>query len=70
MTRLTITHALSRLEGHDRQFIKLFEHGSQHDELFRMDPEELIVEYENLPLKESVLEKWLYHNAARFFRIG
>ncbi len=32
--------------------------------------EELIAEYENLPLKDSVIEKWLYHNAARFFRIG
>jgi predicted TIM-barrel fold metal-dependent hydrolase len=32
--------------------------------------EELIAEYENLPLKETVIEKWLYHNAARFFRIG
>ncbi len=32
--------------------------------------EELIAEYENLPLKDPVIEKWLYHNAARFFRIG
>jgi predicted TIM-barrel fold metal-dependent hydrolase len=30
--------------------------------------ESLIAEYENLPLKETVIEKWLYHNAARFFR--
>lgn len=32
--------------------------------------EDLIAEYENLPLKDHVIEKWLYHNAARFFRIG
>ena len=32
--------------------------------------EELIAEYENLPLKERVIEKWLYGNAARFFRLG
>ena len=32
--------------------------------------ENLIAEYENLPLKEPVVEKWLYHNAARFFRLG
>lgn len=32
--------------------------------------EELIAEYAALPLKEKVIEKWLYLNAARFFRIG
>ncbi len=32
--------------------------------------EELIAEYEDLPLKDSVIEKWLYHNAVRFLRIG
>ena len=32
--------------------------------------EELIDEYLNLPLKDSVKEKWLYHNAARFLRIA
>ena len=31
--------------------------------------EELIAEYESLPLKETVIEKWLYGNAARFFRL-
>lgn len=31
--------------------------------------EELIAEYESLPLKDGVIEKWLYLNAARFFRI-
>lgn len=31
--------------------------------------EDLIAEYESLPLKETVIEKWLYHNAARFFRL-
>ena len=30
----------------------------------------LIAEYEALPLKEAVLEKWLCGNAARFFRLG
>lgn len=36
--------------------------------LMKMSYESLIAEYENLPLKETVIEKWLYHNAARFFR--
>ena len=28
---------------------------------------ELIAEYQQLPLKEAVLEKWLYGNAVEFF---
>jgi hypothetical protein len=32
--------------------------------------EELVAEYESLPLKDTVIEKWLYLNAARFFRMG
>jgi predicted TIM-barrel fold metal-dependent hydrolase len=32
--------------------------------------ETLIQEYLDLPLKDTVKEKWLYHNAARVFRIG
>ena len=36
--------------------------------LMGMSFESIIAEYENLPLKEAVIEKWLYHNAARFFR--
>ncbi|MQA97917.1 MAG: amidohydrolase family protein [Streptosporangiales bacterium] len=31
--------------------------------------ETLIDEYRALPLKDTVKEKWLYHNAARFFRV-
>jgi predicted TIM-barrel fold metal-dependent hydrolase len=31
---------------------------------------ESIAEYEKLPLKERVIEKWLYGNARRFFRLG
>jgi predicted TIM-barrel fold metal-dependent hydrolase len=31
---------------------------------------ESIAEYEKLPLKERVIEKWLYGNAKRFFRLG
>jgi len=31
---------------------------------------EAIAEYEALPLKERVIEKWLYANARRFFRLG
>ncbi|MES3000666.1 MAG: amidohydrolase family protein [Pseudomonadota bacterium] len=38
--------------------------------LFGTSFEELIKEYQALPLKESVLEKWLYGNAATFFRRG
>jgi hypothetical protein len=36
--------------------------------LMGMSYESLIAEYEDLPLKDAVIEKWLYHNAARFFR--
>ena len=32
--------------------------------------ETLIQEYLNLPLKDSVKEKWLYHNAARIFGLA
>jgi predicted TIM-barrel fold metal-dependent hydrolase len=32
--------------------------------------ETLIGEYMALPLKDSVKEKWLYHNAARVFGIA
>ena len=32
--------------------------------------EDLIAEYEGLPLRESVKDKWFYLNAARFFRIA
>lgn len=35
--------------------------------LFNCGYDELIAEYQHLPLKESVLEKWLYGNAAAFF---
>ena len=31
---------------------------------------EAIAEYEALPLKERVIEKWLYENARRFYRLG
>jgi predicted TIM-barrel fold metal-dependent hydrolase len=32
--------------------------------------ETLLDEYMALPLKDTVKEKWLFHNAARVFRIG
>ena len=35
--------------------------------IFNCGYDELIAEYQALPLKEAVLEKWLYGNAARFF---
>lgn len=35
--------------------------------LFDCPYEELVEEYHQLPLKETVLEKWFYHNAKRFF---
>lgn len=38
-------------------------------ETFNVPYETLIKEYEELPLKDSVKDKWLYQNAARFFRI-
>ncbi len=39
-------------------------------ETFGVPYETLIKEYEELPLKDSVVEKWLYGNAAHFFRLG
>jgi len=38
--------------------------------LFATSFEELIAEYRSLPLKDTVAEKWLYGNAARFFRLA
>ena len=38
--------------------------------IFGVPFEELIGEYQDLPLKDSVKEKWLYKNAAAFFRLG
>jgi uncharacterized protein len=35
-----------------------------------MATETVITEYLSLPLKESVMEKWLYHNASNFFRMA
>ena len=37
--------------------------------LFGASFEELIAEYQNLPLKDKVIEKWLYGNAANFHRL-
>lgn len=37
--------------------------------LFGTSFESLIEDYKNLPLKESVIEKWLYGNAATFHRL-
>jgi hypothetical protein len=36
--------------------------------IFKVPFEELIGEYQQLPLKDTVMDKWLYGNAARFFR--
>jgi predicted TIM-barrel fold metal-dependent hydrolase len=36
--------------------------------IFKVPFEQLIGEYQELPLKDTVIEKWLYGNAARFFR--
>ncbi len=38
--------------------------------IFGVPFETLIGEYRQLPLKESVMEKWLYRNALNFFRRG
>lgn len=38
--------------------------------LFGTSFEELIQEYRALPIKDKVMEKWLYGNAATFFRLG
>jgi predicted TIM-barrel fold metal-dependent hydrolase len=32
--------------------------------------ETLLAEVLELPLKDPVMEKWLYHNAARVLRVG
>jgi predicted TIM-barrel fold metal-dependent hydrolase len=39
-------------------------------EAFGVPFETLIAEYEALPLKPAVIDKWLYGNAARFFRLA
>jgi predicted TIM-barrel fold metal-dependent hydrolase len=38
-------------------------------ETFGGSYEDLIAEYEGLPLRDSIKDKWFYGNAARFFRI-
>ena len=38
--------------------------------LFGTSFEALIQEYHELPIKEKVMEKWLYGNATNFFRLG
>ncbi len=38
-------------------------------ETFGVPYETLIGEYEDLPLKDSVKDKWFYKNARRFFRL-
>ncbi|MCU4179637.1 amidohydrolase family protein [Bosea sp. BH3] len=38
--------------------------------LFGTSFESIIEQYKELPLKEKVLEKWLYGNAAEFFRLN
>lgn len=38
--------------------------------LFDTDFESLIAEYKKLPLKDKVIEKWLYGNAAEFFGLN
>jgi len=38
--------------------------------LFGTSFESIIAEYKNLPLKDKVIEKWLYGNAAEFFRLN
>ncbi|WP_028034283.1 amidohydrolase family protein [Chelativorans sp. J32] len=37
--------------------------------LFKAPFEDLVAEYQKLPLKEAVKEKWLYKNAREFFRV-
>src|ERR1700761_430019 len=39
-------------------------------EAFGLPMEALVEEYASLPLKDSVIDKWLYGNAQRFFRLG
>ena len=38
--------------------------------LFGTSFEELIQEYQSLPIKEKVMEKWLHGNAATFIRLN
>jgi predicted TIM-barrel fold metal-dependent hydrolase len=38
--------------------------------LFGTSFESIVDEYRKLPLKDKVIEKWLYGNAAEFFRLG
>jgi len=39
-------------------------------EAFGLPMEAVVEEYAALPLKDSVIDKWLYHNARTFFRLG
>jgi predicted TIM-barrel fold metal-dependent hydrolase len=39
-------------------------------EAFGLPMEVLVEEYAALPLKDRVIDKWLYGNAQRFFRLG
>ena len=39
-------------------------------EAFGIPMEAVVEEYAALPLKDSVIDKWLYGNARRFFRLG
>jgi uncharacterized protein len=39
-------------------------------EAFGLPMETLVEEYAALPLKDRVIDKWLYENAKRFFRLG
>ncbi len=39
-------------------------------EAFGLPMEALVEEYAALPLKDSVIDKWLYRNAQQFFRLG
>jgi hypothetical protein len=39
-------------------------------EAFGLSMEALVEEYAALPLKDVVIDKWLYGNARDFFRLG
>ena len=39
-------------------------------EAFGLSMEALVEEYAALPLKDVVIDKWLYRNARQFFRLG
>jgi len=39
-------------------------------EAFGLPMESLVEEYAALPLKDAVIDKWLYRNAQRFFRLA